>query len=270
MNLAEPNELRRFLRKQGLVARKGLGQRFLVSTAAVQEICSRLTECRGLLEIGPGPGVLTAPLSEKAERLVAIELDSSMARALAVSSPRAEIMMADALEVDIAAILESLPGPRGIVSNLPYFITAPLVTRIVEARTRFDTAVLMMQKEVAERLLAPARSPGRGSLSVFVQAQCSITKVIDVPASAFLPPPKVDSTVIELRPLPATYGEGFFEFVRLGFGRPRKTLANCLSAGLRITRDEVLSALESCQIPALARAQELELDEWHRLWRSLA
>jgi 16S rRNA (adenine1518-N6/adenine1519-N6)-dimethyltransferase len=270
LNLADPAELTNFLKRNGLLPRKGLGQHFLASQSVVDGIVERASSCRAILEIGPGLGVLTRPISEQVEQLVALEVDAPMVRILKQTAPKAEVIHEDALKVDLAALLGRLPEPRAIVSNMPYFITAPLVTAIVRCSTHFEMAVLMMQREVAERLAAPARSSARGSLSVFVQAHCTITKVVDVPPGAFVPPPKVASTVLELRPRSEIlYDEGYFRFVRLGFTQPRKTLANNLSSGLHRGRDEVLSALESVGLLPTARAQELDLDEWARLRAAL-
>jgi len=270
VNLADPATLQRFLASQGIKATKELGQHFLCSVDVVNAIVDRVSGCRGVLEIGPGPGVLTGPLAESAERVVAIELDGRMAQALAISAPIAEIVRLDALKVDLSALLDGLPSPRAVVSNLPYYITAPLVERIARARANFDQAVLMMQREVAQRIVAPPRSGERGSLSVFLQAVFRIEVVAQVPASAFLPPPKVDSTVLALAPKPeSAFEEAFFDFVRIGFAQPRKTLANNLMAGLRLDREAVQALITAAGLAPLARAQELTEGEWVRL-RGLA
>ncbi len=261
LNLADPATLRRFLGRHGIEPSKGLGQHFLCSEMVVNAISERLQGCRSLLEIGPGPGILTTKLSEQSERMVALELDSRMAAALAESAPRAEVRFVDALKSDLSEILEVLPEPRGVVSNLPYYITGPLLTHIAGASSRWDKAVLMMQKEVAERILAQPGNSDRGSLSVYLQAQFSIDKVCDVPAGAFLPPPKVESTVLELVPLRLGYPQEFFDFVRSGFRQPRKTLANNLLAS-GFVREEIFGRLASAGLDDRIRPHMLTQDEW--------
>jgi 16S rRNA (adenine1518-N6/adenine1519-N6)-dimethyltransferase len=273
LNLAEPAVLKEFLGRHGIHAAKGLGQHFLVSAKAVRAIVEALDGLKGLLEIGPGPGVLTSPLSDSAERLVALELDDRMIHALAESAPRAEVRKEDALKADFRAILATLPAPRGVVSNLPYYITGPLLTRIAEVRDLFDAAVLMMQREVAARVLAGPKTSERGSLSVFLQSQFKITVVAQVPAGAFMPPPKVDSTVLlcvpKPLPVPVEEEERFFRLVRLGFGQPRKTIVNNLVAGYGMAREAAVATVASASLSERARPQELGVENWVALLESL-
>jgi 16S rRNA (adenine1518-N6/adenine1519-N6)-dimethyltransferase len=269
LNLADSANLKAFLGRHGLWASKGLGQHFLVSSKVVSAIVSSLADCQGILEIGPGPGVLTSPLSESAERMVALELDARMIEALKESAPKAEVLQADALKSDLSLILESLPEPRGVVSNLPYYITGPLVTRIAEARQHYSKAVLMMQKEVAERVLAGPKTSARGSLSVYLQLQFDMKLLCNAPAGAFLPPPKVDSTVLQLVPKPMPVAKGdedaLFRLIRFAFAQPRKTLINNLVAGYGMDREAAASIVVSCGFKETARPQELANEEWPRL-----
>ena len=261
MNLADVPTLRAFLRRHGLWARKGLGQHFLCSAKVVEGIVSRCMGCAGVLEIGPGPGVLTSPLSASC-RTIALEVDQAMIEALRESAPGADVRNLDALTADLGAILRELPEPRAVVSNLPYYITGPLLTAVAGACEFYDRAVLMMQKEVAQRVVAAPGSRARGSLSVFLQAQFEISKVLDVPPGAFFPPPKVASTVLEFRPLAGRPDAALFSFVRIGFTQPRKTLANNLSVGLNVPRETVVSWLRACGLDERVRAQELALEDW--------
>lgn len=261
MNLADPPTLKAFLQRHGLWARKGLGQHFLCSAKVVEGIVSRCMGCAGVLEIGPGPGVLTNPLSSS-RRLIALEVDQAMIGALAESAPSADVRKLDALKADLSAILAELPAPRAVVSNLPYYITGPLLTAVAGACSSFDVAVLMMQKEVARRIVAGPGSSERGSLSVFLQAQFDIAKVLDVPAGAFYPPPKVDSTVLQFKPLPDRPDPALFDFVRVGFKQPRKTVANNLSTGLGVPREAVVERLHAAGLDERVRAQELTLEQW--------
>jgi 16S rRNA (adenine1518-N6/adenine1519-N6)-dimethyltransferase len=273
LNLYDPGTLKEFLGRHGLSAKKGLGQHFLCSRSVVRSIVESVADCRGVLEIGPGPGVLTSPLSEASERMIALELDPRMIEALRESAPQAEVRQVNALETDLSAVLAELPTPRAVVSNLPYYITGPLLTRVAEAKGAWTKAVLMMQKEVGERVTAAERTPARGSLSVYLQSQFQIRRVAAVPAGAFVPPPKVDSVVLELTPRPEPRDPEADRWhqrvVRLGFTQPRKTLANNLSVGLARSRDAVLGAIASAELPPTARPQELSLEEWSRLAEEL-
>lgn len=272
MDLTSPAALRALLDRHGLSAKKSLGQHFLCSVPVVRAIVSRAEGFSGVLEIGPGPGVLTGPLSDAAQQTVALELDPRMRDVLRESAPKAEVREVDALEADLGTILDELPRPRAVVSNLPYYITGPLVTRIAEARAHWDRAILMMQKEVATRVLAPPRNSDRGSLSVYLQLQFAIEKVGDAPAGAFLPPPKVDSTVLQFTPvdtgLEPEEEESAFHLIRGAFRQPRKTLANNLvSAGY--ARERALEAMSRAGIDEKARPADPDLDSWRGLFRAL-
>jgi 16S rRNA (adenine1518-N6/adenine1519-N6)-dimethyltransferase len=241
----------------------------LCSSRVVDAIAERLSPFKGILEIGPGPGVITSKIGQIAEKSVAIELDASMITALQESAPNVEVFQLDALKTDLQEILQLLPEPRAVVSNLPYYITGPLLTRIAEARALYAKAILMMQKEVAERVLAGPKTSARGSLSVYLQSQFAIERVVSAPAGAFIPPPKVDSMVLEFRPLEQPRSAEFFRLIRIGFGQPRKTLVNNLVAGYAMTREEALSTLARAGLPELARPQEITLGEWEALDRAL-
>ncbi|MHB8635471.1 MAG: 16S rRNA (adenine(1518)-N(6)/adenine(1519)-N(6))-dimethyltransferase RsmA [Fimbriimonadaceae bacterium] len=266
MNLADPASLQRFLAVHGIKATKGLGQHFLCSESVAGTIVDAVRHCRGILEIGPGPGVLTASLAGCADRVVAIEVDERMIRALRTSAPSVDVLQADALNIDISEVLVGMLPPRAIVSNLPYYITTPLIEVIARARANYDVAVLMMQREVARRIMAPPRSGERGSLSVYLQSVFDIALIAEVSAALFLPPPKVDSTVLSFLPKrEPSLTEPFFAFVRLGFAQPRKTLANNLVAGLHVSREVATALIERADLTPSARAQELTQADWVRL-----
>jgi 16S rRNA (adenine1518-N6/adenine1519-N6)-dimethyltransferase len=198
--------------------------------------------------------------------MIALELDRQMIEALKDSAPRADVRQTDALAVSLSDIMRELPEPRGVVSNLPYYITGPLLAKIAEARSEMSVAVLMMQKEVAQRILAKPGNGDRGSLSVCLQFQFEISLVAQVPASAFMPPPKVDSTVLRLVPRPPVANEdGLFSLVRLAFAQPRKTLANNLVAGLRRSREEFASMFEAAGLSEKVRPHDLAEQDWLNL-----
>jgi 16S rRNA (adenine1518-N6/adenine1519-N6)-dimethyltransferase len=269
VRLDQPDILRAFLKRHGLRPDKGLGQHFLVSAATVDAIVAAASHCKGILEIGPGPGVLTGPLSESAERVAAIELDPTMPLLLSESAPKAIVVKEDALKADLGALLADLPPPRAVVSNLPYYITGPLLGRIADVRASLDVAVLMMQKEVADRILAKPGKRERGALSVALQSQFEISRVAHVPAGAFLPPPKVDSSVLRLVPREGALSEAALRIVRMGFAQPRKTLANNLVAGFQISRDEAVERIEAVGLSETVRPAELTEVQWAALALSM-
>ena len=270
VRIDDPAALKAFLGKFGLSADKALGQHFLISSRVVNAICARVAECPGILEIGPGPGILTGPLSEQSAALIAIEVDERFPSLLLESAPKAQVILADALHADLMAHLAGLPTPKAVVSNLPYYITHPLLTLVADARSGFDKAVLMMQKEVAEKILSPAGKRERGSLSVFLQACFHIKEVVRAPAGAFMPPPKVDSIVLEFTPrpspVPSDRETSFFKLVRVGFTQPRKTLANNLAP---YGRERVVSALVVATLSLSIRPHELREADWVALFEGI-
>jgi 16S rRNA (adenine1518-N6/adenine1519-N6)-dimethyltransferase len=244
---------RRILEKHGLKADKRLGQHFLVSDRVVREIVERAAGC-SVLEIGPGIGVLTTPLTGACPHVTAVELDPRFVEVLADVAPRASVVRQDALDTDFRALLSPMQPPRCIVSNMPYNITGPLLGKVAECRDLLRSAVLMMQKEVGNRVLAGPGTPDRGSLSVAMQLQFEMTKVCDAKAGAFLPPPKVDSVVLEL--IPRAEGASLdrvLRVVKAGFTQPRKTLANNLTKEFDRSR---------IGLPENVRPHQLSNEEW--------
>jgi 16S rRNA (adenine1518-N6/adenine1519-N6)-dimethyltransferase len=274
LKLYDPGTLKAFLGKHGISASKGLGQHFLCSRSVVESISNSIAGCNGVLEIGPGPGVLTGPISEQSQKMIALELDHVMIQALHESAPMVDARRVDALKADLSAILAELPEPRGIVSNMPYYITGPLLNKVAEARSLISVAVLMMQKEVAQRIMAAPGNGDRGSLSVFLQMLFDISLVVHVPAGSFVPPPKVDSTVLRFVPRALAFDPDFearlFRLIRLSFAQPRKTLANNLVAGLHIPRESAIESIESANLEEKVRPHDLSLDQWVALAKAIS
>jgi 16S rRNA (adenine1518-N6/adenine1519-N6)-dimethyltransferase len=183
------------------------------------------------------------------------------------TAPKATVHFEDALKANLIARLEQLPAPRGIVSNMPYYITGPLLERIEGAFPHFDRAILMMQKEVGDRILSLAGDSDRGALSVAIGAGFHVRKVVFAPGGAFYPPPKVDSIVLELRPkeVSADTRIALRKLLSIGFAQRRKTLENNLAAGYRWTKAESQSVLSKADIPDRARPQELTEADWFRV-----
>ena len=269
MNLSDAGELKGFLRKHGLKADKSLGQHFLCAPDIVQAIVSAAGSYAGCLEVGPGPGILTSFLAKKAQSMSAVEFDPRMVKLLADSAPKCKVVVGDALRVDLAEILAELPEPRALVSNMPYYITGPLLSRFSDVRIQLATLVLMMQKEVGEKIVAEPKNRDRGALSVNIQSMFTVEFVIKAPGECFMPPPKVDSVVLKLTPRNEVFTDAFYKVVKAGHMQPRKTLLNNIGSTFRKERQEVFEALKSVGILETARGFELDEAKWVELSESI-
>jgi 16S rRNA (adenine1518-N6/adenine1519-N6)-dimethyltransferase len=271
------------LRRYGLDPKRSLGQNFLIDErhlgriADVADLAARDT----VLEIGPGLGVLTRHLASQAGRVIGVELDGRLIdvlRDLFAGQSHVSFVHGDILAMDPAELVQAASGSHGIragykvVANLPYYITSAVLRHLLENRRPPELAVVMVQKEVAQRICA---GPGEMSLlAVGVQFYARPRIVQRVPAGAFHPRPKVDSAVLRLdvMPEPAVAGvdvERFFQIVRAGFGQKRKQLLNSLSAGLGLSKVTVEDALGHAGIDPQRRPQTLSLPEWGRLYQAL-
>ena len=269
MNLADAGELKGFLRKHGLKADKGLGQHFLCAPDIVQAIVQAAGNYSGCLEVGPGPGILTSFLAKNAEKMSAVEFDPRMVSLLADSAPTCKVIVGDALRVDLFEILNELPEPRVLVSNMPYYITGPLLARFSDVRSQLTTLVLMMQKEVGDKIVAEPKNRNRGALSVNIQSLFTVEMVVKAPGTAFMPPPKVDSVVLKLTPRSEIFPEGFTKVVKAGHMQPRKTLLNNLGSTFRKERAEVYEVLKGNGLFETARGFELTEAQWIALTESI-
>lgn len=261
------------IQRAGIQLKKGLGQHFLVDQGVVRGIVrlAALTREDTVLEVGPGLGSLTIALAEAAGKVIALEKDEKLYGLLQerlASYPQVEWVRGDALFFDYASLE---PGTK-VVSNLPYSIANPLLFRFLEQRGRITEMVLMFQKEVAHRLMAPPGGKEYGPLSLAVQLYCWVEKGFKVPPSAFWPRPKVDSMVVRLtlsaKPRVELANEGlFFEIVRASFAQRRKTLLNNLKrANLR--RGNPSFWEEACRqgrIDPTRRGETLSLEEFAAL-----
>jgi 16S rRNA (adenine1518-N6/adenine1519-N6)-dimethyltransferase len=268
-------ELKGLLRKYGLRPHKGFGQNFLVDEFALESIltAAELAPDDVVLEVGPGLGILTRALAERVARVVAVEVDRGMVAALGDLlgvRPNVTVVEGDALRLDPATLIGD--QPYKVVANLPYYITSPLLRHFFEAAHRPRRLVVMVQQEVADRIVAP---PGELSLlGVSVQFYAVPRIIGRIGANAFLPPPKVDSAIvaIDVRPIPAidVQPEQFFKVVSAGFAMPRKQLHNALPQRLWMPPGAAEEALRAVAIDPMRRAQTLALDEWGKLTRELA
>jgi 16S rRNA (adenine1518-N6/adenine1519-N6)-dimethyltransferase len=254
-----------------IIPNKALGQHWLDDDDSLDAMLQAAEVSVGdtVLEIGPGLGTLTRKLVVSAEKVIAVEFDDRLASSLAgrVSADNLEVVQQDILSFD----LTQLPAGYKVVANIPYYLTSNLIRVLSESSNQPQKAVLLVQKEVAERVAA---KPGAMSLlSVTAQFywQTSLDRV--VPAELFTPPPKVDSQIVVLSrrssPLfPDVDAKALFRLVKAGFGERRKTLRNSLSGGLHLSKEQVEALLASAGIDAGLRAQNLTLDQWYDLYRA--
>jgi 16S rRNA (adenine1518-N6/adenine1519-N6)-dimethyltransferase len=272
------------MRRYGLDPKKSLGQNFLVDESHLRRIADAadLTKDDTVLEVGPGLGVLTRHLAERAGRVVAVELDDRLIPILQerfAGQPHVEIIHGDILTLDPRALVAPAIQPSDeaadmvykVVANLPYYITSAVLRHLLEATPPPVIAVLLVQWEVARRIMA---KPGDMSiLAVSVQFYAEPRIIHKIPAGAFVPRPKVDSAILRLdvRPRPAVPDvnpDDFFRVVRAGFGQKRKQLLNSLSQGLSLPKETARQLLVAAGIDPRRRAETLSLDEWARLTKA--
>lgn len=275
---------RSLLREWQLTPQKELGQNFLADRSVLAHIlaAAEVSATDTVLEIGPGLGTLTEALAEHARRVVAVEIDRQLVAILLdrlQAFANVQVVAGDILALDVAALLAGEPagGPAAyaykVVANIPYNITSAVLRHLLEACIRPRLIVLMVQREVAQRITA---GPGEMSLlSVSVQFYGRPRLIHRVPAKAFYPVPKVDSAIIRIDPhpqLPIAPGEiePFFSVVRAGFGQRRKQMHNSLVHGLGLPAESVAEALAHAGVDGQRRAQTLSVEEWVALYRALA
>lgn len=251
-----------------VVAKKSLGQHWLFDPKSLQDICDAadLQPSDTVLEIGPGLGSLTVKLTQSVKQVVAVEFDEKLARELPARVPASnlKVIYSDIMRFD----LSQMPAGYKVVANVPYYITSAITRLLSESPTPPSLAVMLVQKEVAERLAA---KPGQMSiLSVSAQFYHDVTLGAVVTADKFNPAPKVDSQVVILkrREIPLFTDvdvKDLMRVVKAGFSEKRKTLRNSLSGGLHLEKPQVEELLAKAGIAASTRAEQLSLDEWHKL-----
>ena len=261
------------LRELGLRPRKGLGQHFLTDPNILQAIveAAELPADAIVIEVGPGPGALTAALAPVAARLTAVELDARLASLLAElyqDWPNVHILQGDALTLSPQQLLEQTGGmvtPYFVLGNIPYYITSPLLRHFLESRPPPARLVFTIQLDVAKRVIA--RPPRMNLLALSAQVYAHPRIMRKLPPGAFTPPPKVHSAVLRLDLLPRPrvapeQGAAFFQMVRAGFGQKRKTLRNSLAAGLHLPASVIEASLAAAGLAPRQRAQELDIEQW--------
>jgi 16S rRNA (adenine1518-N6/adenine1519-N6)-dimethyltransferase len=258
-------------------AKSKLGQNFLRDSHAVERIVAALGDLDGktVVEIGPGRGAITGALAAKASHVIAVEFDRELAADLRqrFAPERVSVVEQDVLEFDFAAATTSAETKLRVAGNLPYYITSPILRRIADAHASIDSAVLMVQREVADRVTAAPGSRDYGLLSVLVQAHGPAEALFTLPPEAFSPPPKVHSTVFRWRLAPrfaelGVDGDEFLRFAGQAFAQKRKTLMNNLRAA-GFSPAVAAAALQKAGVDAQARAESLSVESLAALWRAL-
>jgi 16S rRNA (adenine1518-N6/adenine1519-N6)-dimethyltransferase len=265
-----------------------LGQHFLASDEYARQIVEAVGDISQstVLEIGPGRGILTCLLAKQARRLIAVELDRVLAAQLRLKfgmASNVEIIEADILTIDFDSLFGPKPGlgrpgielkpqPVKVVGNLPYYITSDILLRLFEFATYFESLVIMVQREVADRIAAEPGGREYGLLSATAQLFARVDKLFTLPPAAFTPPPKVHSTVLRLTIEPqqerlGVAGDGFIDFLRLSFAQKRKTLWNNLKS--KYPEDKLRAALAKAAVKPTARAETLSLEKSAAIFRVL-
>ncbi len=253
-----------------MIPKKSLGQHWLKDKPTLAAICqaASLTKSDTVLEVGPGEGDLTSRLVEEAGQVIAVELDEQLANSLypSVQADNLHVEQGNILEFDLTQLK---PGYK-VVANIPYYLTSNLIRNLSESSNHPSLIVLLVQKEVAQRIAAEPGQMSLLSVSAQLYYQANLGQI--VPAKLFQPAPKVDSQVIILQsrtePLfPGLDGKTFFKVVKAGFAGRRKKLRSSLAAGLAISKTEADGMLEAAGIDGNLRAQNLSLQDWHKLYK---
>lgn len=280
-NLSDISVIRSVLEKHGFNFSKALGQNFLINPS----VCPRMAENSladentGVIEIGAGIGVLTAELAKIAKKVVCVELDTRLLPILdetLADFDNIEIVNADVMKTDLKALIEEKFQGMDVVvcANLPYYITSPVITMLLESRLPIKAVTVMIQKEAADRLCTPVGSRDSGAITVCTNYYAEVKQLFNVSRGSFMPAPNVDSTVIRLdiREEPAVQvsdEKKFFKMVKAAFAQRRKTALNSISSGMGLSKTQVAEALRASGLEENIRAEKLTMDELALLCENL-
>lgn len=280
MNLSNINEIERLLQKHGFHFSKQLGQNFLTDP----EVCPHMAEAAipsddyGVIEIGPGIGVLTVELAKRAKKVVSIEIDDRLFPILEetlADYDNIHLIHGDVMKLDLHQLIQDeLPEmPVVVCANLPYYITSPVITKLLSDRLPIENITVMVQEEAAERLCATMGTRKAGAITAAIAYYAEAEELFVVPRESFVPAPKVTSEVIQLRlrdePIAELDNEkAFFGMVKAGFTQRRKTIMNSLSAGLSISKPELRSILQDLNISETARIEQLSMEDLINIFKA--
>lgn len=274
MKLYAPSTIKELKEKHGFHFSKSLGQNFLTDKNIIDHIIadSLIGENDLVIEIGPGIGALTAEAAQAAAKVVAIEIDQGLIPILKETLSdydNVTVVNQDVLKTDLKALIQthSRGGKVRIIGNLPYYITTPIIMKILEDQVPADSITAMMQKEVADRIKAAPGSKTYGALSVAVQYYCTVEQILSVPREVFVPQPKVDSAVLRMdarkeHPVELTDERMFFQCVKASFEQRRKTLLNSLTGTAGLSKDAIREILATAEIDSARRPETLDLCEF--------
>ncbi len=279
MELYDINQIEALLKRHGFHFSKALGQNFLTDP----EVCPAMAEAAipddsyGVLEIGPGIGVLTVELAKRAAKVVSVELDERLLPILEETlAPFANVKVVpgDILKLDLHQLLAEEFGNRPVVvcANLPYYITSPIITHLLQEQLPIRSLTVMVQAEAAERLCAEMGTREAGAITAAIRYYAQPERLFTVPKESFVPSPKVTSEVIRLTLLPEPPAQldneqAFFRMVKAGFTQRRKTILNSFSSCLHLSKEELRSVLAELNIPETARIEQLTLEDLIRIYQ---
>ncbi|MCI9596518.1 MAG: 16S rRNA (adenine(1518)-N(6)/adenine(1519)-N(6))-dimethyltransferase RsmA [Firmicutes bacterium] len=273
MKLYAPSTIKELKEKHGFRLSKSLGQNFLTDKNIIDHIIedSLISQNDLVIEIGPGIGVLTAEAAQVAAKVIAIEIDQGLIPILQETLREYDnvtVVNQDVLKTDLKELIrENHCGGVRIIGNLPYYITTPILMKILEDRVPADSITVMMQKEVADRIKSAPGNKTYGALSVAVQYYCTVEQILSVSREVFIPQPKVDSTVLRMdvrkeHPVELTDEKVFFQCIKAGFEQRRKTLLNSLSGTAGLGKDAIRDILAVAGIDPVRRPETLDLREF--------
>ena len=273
MNLADINTVRSLLAKNGFTFKKSLGQNFLINPDVCPAMANAACDSEtGVIEIGPGIGVLTRELAKTAKKVIAIELDERLKKILPETLSgldNVEVIYGDALKLDLNEIIKeklSCCKSVAVCANLPYYITSPVIMNLLESRLPITSVTVMVQKEAAQRLCAEVGTREAGAVSVAVSYYAEPHILFGVSTASFMPPPNVDSAVIQLKirkepPIKVKNEKEFFRLVKCCFSQRRKTLVNAVSNTAGTDKDELRAALRALGLPETVRGEQLTMEQ---------
>ncbi len=277
MNLADIKTVESILKPAGFDFKKSLGQNFLINDAVCPAMAAAACDGdTGVLEIGPGIGVLTVELSKIAKRVVAIELDDRLRKILPNTlkdCQNVEVIFGDAMKLNLSEIVrEKFSDCKKVCvcANLPYYITSPIIMMLLESKLPIENITVMVQKEAAERLCAKVGSREAGAITVAVNYYSEPEILFAVDRNSFMPPPKVDSAVIKLNvrenpPIAVNDEKRFFSLIKAAFAQRRKTLVNTVSNTTDFSKDDIKNALTEMGLSPTVRSEQLTLTEFAEL-----
>ena len=275
MDLTSPEVIKKIRAKFDFNFKKGLGQNFLTSGDVIDKITHAADPCDGVLEIGPGFGVLTQSLAENSPKVVSVEIDEHLNEVLEFTLAdydNVKIINSDVLKIDLKELIKNEFGDKkiSVAANLPYYITTPIITKLIEEKLNIKNIVVMVQKEVALRMQAKPGTKDYGAITLLCLYYTQPSIVTNVPASLFVPPPKVDSAVLKLdmleEPRVKVLDEKmFFRVVKAAFSQRRKTLLNCLSSAFPIPKEQLSKLMEDTGILPTRRGETLDIEEFAKL-----